>query len=401
MPYSGPVSTDTTHVGQGACVPSNPLNRLAALGQSVWLDYIHRDLFSSGQLRALITQDSLTGMTSNPAIFEKAIADSPAYDEQIKALNSAGKDANAMYEAISLQDVQRAADEFRGVFDATKGRDGYVSLEVNPHLAHDTAGTQVEARRLWAALKRPNVFIKVPGTKAGLAAIRQLTSEGISINVTLLFSLSRYREVIDAFIAGLQARIAQGLPIDTIASVASFFISRIDAVVDPMLDALVSANDARSARAKALRGEAAIASARLAYQMHLEVFGHENFAALKARGAQVQRLLWASTSTKDRSYSDVKYVEALIGANTIDTMPLETLVAYRDHGQPQSRLTENPDQARAVLAELPTLGVNIQQVTQRLEDEGVEKFNQPFDKLMQALQAKRTSAAPRQTQTQH
>jgi transaldolase len=386
---------------RGAPVPSNPLNRLAALGQSVWLDYIHRDLFSSGQLRMLIAQDSLTGMTSNPAIFEKAIADSAAYDEQIKALNSAGKDANAMYEAISLQDVQRAADEFRGVFDATKGRDGYVSLEVNPHLAHDTAGTLVEARRLWAALKRPNVFIKVPGTKAGLDAIRQLTSEGISINVTLLFSLPRYRQVIDAFIAGLQARVAQGQPIDAIASVASFFISRIDAMVDPMLDALVAANDARSARAKALRGEAAIASARLAYQMHLEVFGHPDFAALKARGAQVQRLLWASTSTKDRRYSDVRYVEALIGANTIDTMPLETLVAYRDHGQPQARLTDNMDQARAVLEELPTLGVDIQQVTQRLEDEGVEKFNQPFDKLMQALQAKRTHAAPRQAQTQH
>jgi transaldolase len=367
----------------------------------VWLDYIHRDLFSSGQLRTLIAQDSLTGMTSNPAIFEKAIADSAAYDEQIKALNSAGKDANAMYEAISLQDVQRAADEFRGVFDATKGRDGYVSLEVNPHLAHDTAGTLVEARRLWAALKRPNVFIKVPGTKAGLDAIRQLTREGISINVTLLFSLPRYRQVIEAFIAGLQARVAQGQPIDAIASVASFFISRIDAMVDPMLDALVAANDARSARAKALRGEAAIASARLAYQMHLEVFGHPDFAALKARGAQVQRLLWASTSTKDRRYSDVRYVEALIGANTIDTMPLETLVAYRDHGQPQARLTDNMDQARAVLEELPTLGVDIQQVTQRLEDEGVEKFNQPFDKLLQALQAKRTNAAPRQAQTQH
>jgi transaldolase len=374
------------------------LNRLAALGQSVWLDYIHRDLFSSGQLRALIAQDSLTGMTSNPAIFEKAIADSPAYDAQIKELNRAGKDANAMYEAISQQDVQRAADEFRGVFDATKGRDGYVSLEVNPHLALDTAGTVAEARRLWAALKRPNVFIKVPGTKAGLGAIRQLTSEGISINVTLLFSLPRYREVMDAFIAGLEARLAQGLPIDTIASVASFFISRIDAVLDPMLDALVTANDARSARAKALRGEAAIACARLAYQMHLEVFGDAKFAALKARGAQVQRLLWASTSTKDRRYSDVKYVEALIGANTVDTMPLETLVAYRDHGQPQPRLTEHLDQARAILEELPTLGVNMQQVTQKLEDEGVEKFNQPFDKLMRALEAKRTTAAPAQAQ---
>lgn len=390
-------------------MPTNPLNRLAALGQSIWLDYIHRDLFSSGQLRAMIAQDSLTGMTSNPAIFEKAISDGAAYDDQITALNSAGKDAIAVYEAISLQDVQRAADEFRGVFDATKGLDGYVSLEVNPHLANDTAGTLVEARRLWAALKRPNVFIKVPGTRAGLAAIRQLISEGISINVTLLFSLPRYREVIDAFISGLQARVAQGLPIESVASVASFFISRIDALVDPKLDALVSANDARAARAKALRGEVAIASARLAYQMHREIFEHDSFAALKARGAQVQRLLWASTSTKDRRYNDVKYVEALIGANTIDTMPLETLVAYRDHGQPQSRLQEHVDQARAVLEELPKLGVDIAAVTQQLEDEGVAKFNQPFDKLIQVLQAKQAAAGrpasgagatPRQTQTQ-
>jgi transaldolase len=388
-------------------MPSNPLNRLAALGQSVWLDYIHRDLISSGQLRTLIAQDSLTGMTSNPAIFEKAISDGAAYDDQIKALTSAGRDANDIYDAISLQDVQRAAEEFRGVFDATKGQDGYVSLEVNPHLAHDTTGTVLEARRLWAALKRPNVFIKVPGTRAGLAAIEQLTNEGISVNVTLLFSLPRYREVIDAFLAGLRARAAQGLPIESVASVASFFISRIDAIVDPMLDALVSANDARAARAKALRGEAAIASARLAYQMHREVFEHADFAALKARGARVQRLLWASTSTKDRRYSDVKYVEALIGPNTIDTMPLETLVAYRDHGQPQPRLLEQLDQARSVLEELPALGVDLKAVTQRLEDEGVEKFNQPFDKLMQTLRSKQAGTArtagdaPKQAQTRH
>ena len=389
-------------------MPNNPLTRLAALGQSVWLDYIHRDLFSSGQLRALIAQDSLTGMTSNPAIFEKAIAQSSAYDEQIRALSNAGQDVNAIYEALSLQDVQHAADEFRGVFDATGGQDGYVSLEVNPHLAHDSEGTVLEARRLWAALKRPNVFIKVPGTRAGLSAIRQLISEGISINVTLLFSLPRYREVIDAFLAGLEARLAQGLPIEAVASVASFFISRIDALIDPMLDALVAAGDARASQATALRGEAAIASAKLAYQMHRHVFAHERCSALKARGAQVQRLLWASTSTKDKRYSDVKYVEALIGPNTVDTLPLETLLAYRDHGQPQSRLLEQLDRSRAVFEELPKLGVDIQAVTQRLEEEGVAKFNEPFDKLLQAVQSKRAasrpasgaSTAPRQSQIQ-
>ncbi len=364
---------------------NNPLNRLAALGQSVWLDYIHRDLFSSGQLRAMIEQDSLTGMTSNPAIFEKAIAQSNAYDKEILALSSRGLDTLGIYEQLSLQDVRRAADEFRGVFDATHGADGFVSLEVNPHLAHDTAGTVTEARRLWAALDRPNVFIKVPGTRAGLAAIQQLTSEGISINVTLLFSLARYRQVIDAYVAGLEARVAQGLPIRSVASVASFFISRIDALVDPKLDALAARGESRAAK---LRGETAIASAKLAYQIYRHVFAHERFAALKSHGAQIQRLLWASTSTKDARYSDVKYVEALIGPDTIDTMPMETVVAYRDHGQPQSRLLDQVDQARAVFEELPKLGIDLDAVTQQLEDEGVAKFNQPFDKLMQALQTK-------------
>jgi transaldolase len=372
-------------------MPNNPLNRLAALGQSVWLDYIHRDLFSSGQLRTMIAQDSLSGMTSNPAIFEKAIAHSAAYDAQIAELSGGGMDAKAIYERLSLQDVQQAADEFRGVFDRTNGQDGFVSLEVNPHLAHDADGTVVEARRLWAALSRPNVFIKVPGTREGLSAIRQLISEGISINVTLLFSLPRYREVIDAFLAGLETRAAQGLPIKAVASVASFFISRIDAAIDPVLDALAAKGGA-SAEAGTLRGEAAIASAKLAYQMHRHVFSHERFTALKARGAQVQRLLWASTSTKDPRFSDVKYVEALIGPNTVDTMPMETLVAYRDHGQPQARLVEDLERARSVLEQLPKFGVDLQAVTQQLEDEGVTKFNQPFDKLMQAVQSKLTDA---------
>jgi transaldolase len=385
-------------------MPSNPLNLLAALGQSVWLDYIHRDLFSSGQLRAMIEQDSLTGMTSNPAIFEKAIAQSNAYDQEILALSSRGLDTLGVYEQLSLQDVGRAADEFRSVFDATRGADGFVSLEVNPHLAHDTAGTVAEARRLWAALNRPNVFIKVPGTRAGLAAIQQLISEGISINVTLLFSLARYRQVIDAYLAGLEARVAQGLPIQSVASVASFFISRIDALVDPKLDALATRGEARAPR---LRGETAIASAKLAYQIYRQVFAHERFAALKARGAQIQRLLWASTSTKDARYSDVKYVEALIGPETIDTMPMETVVAYRDHGKPQSRLLDQLDEARAVFEVLPTLGIDIDAVTQQLEDEGVTKFNQPFDKLMQSLQSKQgavraaaTGTARAQTQSQ-
>jgi transaldolase len=349
------------------------------------LDYIHRDLFSSGQLRALIAHDSLTGITSNPAIFEKAIVDSSAYDEQIMALSSVGQNASAIYEALSLRDVQQAADELRVVFDATDGQDGYVSLEVNPHLAHDSAGTLVEARRLWAALGRPNVFIKVPGTPAGLAAIRELIGEGISINVTLLFSVPRYLEVIEAYLSGLEARAAKGLPIKSVASVASFFISRIDALVDPLLDA-------RGSEAQGLRGEVAIASAKVAYHKHLQIFSQQRFAALKARGAQVQRLLWASTSTKDKRYSDLKYVESLIGANTINTMPLETLLAYRDHGQPKPRLTEQIEHAEAVLAQLGTLGVDLQKVTAQLEAEGVTKFIQPFDQLLDAVQSKQASA---------
>lgn len=372
---------------------NNPLNRLAALGQSIWLDYIHRDLFGSGQLRALIDQDSLTGMTSNPAIFEKAIAQSSAYDEQIRALGGRNLDALAVYEQLSQSDVRQAADEFRRVFDATRGQDGFVSLEVNPHLAHDTAGTVAEARRLWAALARPNVLIKVPGTRAGLDAIRQLISEGISINVTLLFGLPRYRAVIDAYLDGLEARVAQGKPIRDVASVASFFISRIDSLIDPQLDRIAASGGAQSYRARSLRGEVAIASARLAYQMHRHVFAHERFAALRARGAQVQRLLWASTSTKDKAYGDVKYVEALIGPDTIDTMPMETVLAYRDHGNPASRLTDQLERAREVMEALPALGIDIDRVTQQLEDEGVEKFNQPFDKLIQTVQSRLSDMA--------
>jgi transaldolase len=372
-------------------MPGNALNRLAALGQSVWLDYIHRDLFASGQLRALIERDSLTGMTSNPAIFEKAIAHSGAYDEQIRALSAAGLEAGAIYERLSIDDVRRAADEFRAVFDAGAGADGYVSLEVNPHLAHDSAGTVAEARRLWAALDRPNVFIKVPGTRAGLAAIEQLIGDGINVNVTLLFSLPRYREVIGAFLAGLEARCARGLPVKAVASVASFFISRIDALVDPMLDALAGAADGRGGRAAALRGETAIASAGLAWQIHREAFAGARFAALRARGAQVQRLLWASTSTKDARFSDVKYVEALIGESTIDTLPMETLLAYRDHGQPEPRLGTHPERARAVIGELPGLGIDLDALTQRLEEEGVGKFVQAFDQLLAAVRTRQAA----------
>ena len=363
----------------------NPLKQLAALGQSVWLDYIRRDLIVSGRLRRLIDEDGLRGMTSNPAIFEKAIVDSHDYDKDIRTMAGEGKSAGAIYESLSQRDVQNAADEFRPLYYATDGKDGFVSLEVNPHLARDSDGTTKEGRRLWAALDRPNVFIKVPATAAGLAAIEQLTSDGISVNVTLLFGLPRYRQVAEAYIAGIEARVAQGKAVQHIASVASFFVSRIDALMDPRLDKFVALGGTKADLAEKMRGESAIASAKLAYQIYQEVFGSDRFKKLAAQGARVQRLLWASTGTKNPDYSDVKYIEALIGRDTVNTIPMETLDAYRDHGKPQARLEEDVDRARWVLERLPDLGIRIDEVTQQLEDDGVEKFNKPFDQLIATL----------------
>ncbi len=363
----------------------NPLNQLAAFGQSIWLDYIRRDLITGGGLRRLIEEDGLRGMTSNPAIFEKAISESHDYDADIRAMAQKGNDIAAIYESLSQRDVQRAADTFRPLYDSTDGNDGYVSLEVNPHLAHDTDGTIAEARRLWAALKRPNVFIKVPATSAGLPAIRQLISEGINVNVTLLFGLPRYRQVAEAYLGGIEARAAQGKAVKPIASVASFFVSRIDAMVDPLLEKQIAQGGKGAVMAEAARGQVAIASAKMAYQIHKEIFTSERFRKLAARGARVQRLLWASTSTKNPDYSDVKYVEALIGADTVNTVPLETLDAYRDHGVPEARLEQDLEDARRVLEGLIETGIRIDDVSRQLEEEGVAKFNAPFDKLMETL----------------
>ena len=368
----------------------NPLRVLARLGQSLWLDYIRRDLIESGELRRLIEEDGLRGMTSNPSIFEKAIAGGREYDADIRDMAREGKSVNEIYEALSQQDVQSAADAFRPLYDKTEGIDGYVSLEVNPHLAHDTIGTVKEARRLWAALNRPNVLIKVPATADGLPAIQQLISEGISLNITLLFGLPRYRLVAEAYIAGLEARAAQGEPLKRLASVASFFVSRIDVLVDPLLDKLIAQGCKESDLAKKARGQVAIASAKLAYQIYKEIFASGRFEKLAAQGARTQRLLWASTSSKNPDYSDVKYVEALIGPDTVDTAPMETVKAYRDHGEPKARLEHHVKEARWVLDQLPELGIDIDHVTQQLEDEGIEKFNKPFDKLMGTL-AERSS----------
>jgi transaldolase len=364
---------------------ANPLKTLGTFGQSIWLDYIRRDLIVSGQLRRLIEEDGLRGMTSNPAIFEKAIVDSQEYDEDIRAMALEGKGVNAIYETLSQRDVQSAADEFRPLYDKTAGQDGYVSLEVNPHLAHDTKGTVEEAHRLWKTLARPNVFIKVPATTEGLSAIQKLISDGINVNVTLLFGLPRYRQVTNAYLAGLTARAARGRSVNHVASVASFFVSRIDTLVDPLLEKIIAQGSDKAAMAKTLRGQVAIASAKMAYHIYKEVFRSDRFTELAAQGARAQRVLWASTSTKNPDYRDVKYVEALIGPDTVNTAPIETLDAYRDHGDPNARLEQDVEEARLVLERLPELGINLDHVTQQLEDEGVEQFNKPFDKILQTL----------------
>jgi transaldolase/glucose-6-phosphate isomerase len=367
----------------------NPLRKLEHFGQSIWLDYIRRHMITSGDLRRLIEEDGLKGVTSNPAIFEKAIAGSKDYDEAIRALAIRNKSVEEIYQAITVEDVQWAAVVFFPLYDKLGGRDGFISLEVNPHLARDTEGTIAEARRLWKAAERPNIFIKVPATLEGLPAITQLISEGINVNVTLLFGLPRYEKVAEAYIAGMEARAARGESLKRVASVASFFLSRIDVLVDSMLGKIMTAGGSQATAAKNLGGEVAIASAKMAYSIYKRIFSSERFQTMAAKGARPQRVLWASTSTKNPEYSDVKYVEALIGPDTVNTMPLETLNAYRDHGNPASRLEEGLDQAANILQRLPELGIDLNQVTQQLEDEGIEKFKKPYDVLMCTLEGKR------------
>ena len=372
----------------------NPLKQIQSFGQSIWLDDIHRNLIVSGELYCLIEEDGLRGMTSNPAIFEKAIVDSHEYDQDIRSMKIAGKGTAAIYETLTQGDVKSAADVFRHLYDKTQGQDGYVSLEVNPHLAHDAKGTIVEARRLWADLSRPNVFIKVPATAEGLIAIQQIISEGINVNVTLLFGLPRYRQVAEAYLAGIEARLALGKPVKYVASVASFFVSRIDALVDPLLDKLIAQGGKEVILAKQAKGQIAIASAKAAYQIYKDIFDGERFRLAAAHGARVQRLLWASTSPKNPDFSDVKYIEALIGKHTVNTVPPKTLAAYRDHGQPKARLEQDEQEVLRLLEQLTELGISIDTVTRQLEDEGVEKFIKPFDKLMATLAKADAERAP-------
>jgi transaldolase len=367
----------------------NRLVRIQDFRQSIWLDFIRRKMLTTGELKRLVEEDGIRGVTSNPAIFEKAIAGSDDYHAAIQSLAREGKTTNDIYEILAIQDVRDAADTFRPLFDRLEGQDGFVSLEVSPHLARDTEGTVHEARRLWKALDRPNVLIKVPGTQEGLPAVRQLIGEGINVNVTLLFGLERYRSVAEAYIAGLEDRVAAGKPVDRVASVASFFLSRIDLLIDPVLETVKEQGGPHAQKASQAQGQVAIASAKIAYQIYRDVFSSDRFRKLAHAGARTQRVLWASTSTKNPAYSDVKYVEALIGPDTVNTLPVETVDAYRDHGEPASRLEDGVEEARQVLAGLIDLGVDLQQATQQLEDEGIDKFVKPFDRLLVTLDEKR------------
>lgn len=360
----------------------NPLRELKRLGQSVWMDDIRRAWLEDGTLARLIEDDGLAGLTSNPSILEKAISTGGEYDEPIRRLAQAGASAGKIYETLALEDLRAVADLLRPTYEASGGADGFASLEVSPHLADDTEATVQEARRLWRAFDRPNAMIKIPGTAAGLPAIRVLL--GVNVNVTLLFGLARYREVVDSFLGGLEQRARAGLPVDRIASVASFFVSRIDTLVDARLDARL--DSLGSAQGKALRGQAAIAAGRLAYRIYREWTASGRWQRLAALGAHPQRLLWASTSTKDPRYPDTKYVDALVGAQTVNTMPRATLDAYRDHGDPAVRVEQGLDDARALQRALSDCGIDADEVSRQLEREGVQKFVEPFERLHALLE---------------
>lgn len=369
---------------------TNPILALEALGQSIWMDYISRGTIVSGHLGRLIELDGVSGVTSNPSIFEKAITKSHDYDAAIRALSLQSMSLDEIYQLLTVDDIQRVADLLRPVYNRDR-RDGYVSLEVSPALAHDTAGTIAEARRLWSLVDHPNTMIKVPATREGLPAIRQLTGEGINVNITLLFGLPRYREVVEAYVTGLDILAAKGQPLEGVASVASFFLSRIDVKIDPMLEKIAAGAGRRVAIAARLQGQIAIASAKAAYQIYHDLFGSARFKRLASQGARPQRLLWASTSTKNPAYSDVKYVEALIGADTINTVPIETLDAYRDHGHPEKTLDRDVAAAQRALRDLAAVGIDLDGVTQQLEDEGVAAFIAAFDRLMAALKEKQAT----------
>lgn len=377
---------------------TNPLVELTKLGQSIWYDNIERRLITSGEMKRMIDEDALRGVTSNPAIFEKAISGSDDYRDQLTELAGQGKAATEAYEALAVRDIQSACDLFAEVYDRTDGLDGYVSLECSPVLANDTRATIEEARRLWQMVDRKNVMIKIPGTPEGIPAIEQCIYEGININITLLFSLESYDQTIEAYLKGLERRAGEGKPVNKIASVASFFVSRIDTVVDKRVEELIgqTTDGQEKERLRSILGRVAIANAKMAYQRYKEVFHGERFASLKAGGARVQRPLWASTSTKNPAYADIYYVEALIGPETVNTLPPATFNAFRDHGRARITIEENLDQERAVLSRLEESGISLDEITRQVLADGVRLFVEPFEKLIQAIEKRRNelSASP-------
>jgi transaldolase len=364
---------------------STPLNQLAASGQSIWYDNIHRSLLNNGELARMIEEDSVTGLTSNPTIFEKAIAHSDLYDQELRTLldQTPQADAQTLYEALAISDIRAAADLMRPVYDRTEGVDGYVSLEVSPTLAHDTEGSVIEARRLFEAVDRPNLMIKIPATEAGIPAISTLIGEGININVTLMFSLTHYDQVVKAYMNGLEKLASKKGDLSRIASVASFFVSRVDTMFDKALEAV------GRPEALELRGQIGIANAKATYKRFEEVTNSKRFKSLAGKGARVQRPLWASTSTKNPDYRDVLYVEELLGPQTVNTLPPATLEAFKDHGLAQVRLTEGIDKAVALLDKLGPLGVDYHDLTQILQADGVNAFAKSFKDLLKTLDEKR------------
>ena len=381
------MTTTTTLPHMAGVQGDNPLKGLLAYGQSPWLDYIRRNILLNGDLKKMIANDGLRGMTSNPAIFEKAIVGSDDYSDLLNSPEAQQLDAKGLYEKIAIRDVQTAADIFRSVYDETKGRDGFVSLEVSPTLANDTQATLDEARRLWKTVNRPNVMIKVPATAEGIPAIRQLLEEGININITLLFAQSAYEQVAEAYISALEARAAKGQDVAHIASVASFFVSRIDSLIDKEIDdKLKTESDTKKKKLfTSVQGKVAIANARRTYSKYGELFGGVRWKDLAAKGAQVQRLLWASTSTKNPKYRDVLYVEELIGADTVDTIPPATFDAFRDHGKLRNSLTEDLAGANKTFADLESVGISMKQATERLLADGVKLFAEAFAQLIAAV----------------
>jgi transaldolase len=368
---------------------TTPLHKLAEAGQSVWYDNISRDLLTSGELEKL-RRRGIRGVTSNPTIFEKAIAETKSYDPAVESLAKKGLDARQVFEHLAIDDIRAACDVLRPVFDETKGQDGYVSLEVSPELAFDTTGTLADAKRLHGRIERENVMIKIPGTKEGLPAVKDAIAAGVNINITLLFAVDVYDKVIDAYMTGLEERVNAGKPIDKIASVASFFVSRVDTKVDKLLEDAAVKSPANAATLKALQGKAAIANARLAYRLFLDRFQSPRFAALAAKGGRVQRPLWASTSTKNPAYRDVVYCEELIGPDTVNTMPPATVKAFEDHGVVKRTLPEDVSESNRTLKSLAAAGIDIHAVCAQLVDEGVRSFAKSFTDLLAAVERKRT-----------